>query len=302
MDIRQIKVFSTVAKHLNFTKAADELYVTQSSISKIIKSLEDELGMVLFIRSPKIQLTDIGKEFYKKTDLLISLIESIPNDIQEVADLNRGTLTIGIPPITGSAFFPQIIGEFKVLYPNIEIRLIEEGSKKIEEMLERRELDLGVVCSLPKEPDAYHMMHYLKSPLRAGINVLNPLAEEAVISFQNLKDEPLILMQENFSLYDLIIHRCHENGFIPNIVCHSSQRDFIIEMVAANMGITFLPENICQKTNRPEIRFIPIEDPQIYLNLLVIWKRNSYLSFASKKWLEFAASKIGYPIDLEFQQ
>lgn len=301
MDIRQIKVFSTVAKHLNFTKAAEELFITQSSVSKIIRSLEDELGMVLFHRSPKIQLTDIGKELYRKSDLLISLIESIPNDIQEVAELNRGFIRIGIPPITGSAFFPQIIGKFKKLYPNIEIRLIEEGSKVIEDLLDKRELDLGVVCSLPKDANAYHMMHYLKSPLLAGINVNNPLSRKKVITFEELKGEPLILMQENFSLYDLIIHRCHEKGIIPNIVCHSSQRDFIIEMVAADIGITFLPENISQKTNRPEIVFVPIEDPQIYLNLLVIWKKNTYLSFASKKWLEYAASKIDYPIEDKLQ-
>lgn len=298
MDIHQIKVFASVAGHLSFTRAAEELYVTQSSISKIIKSLEDELGMVLFIRTPKIQLTDVGEEFSKKSNQLITLIESIPHDINQVAELNHGNITIGIPPITGSAFFPQIVGEYKAQYPNVRIHLVEEGSKRIVEMLENGELDLGVVCSPPRDPDSYHMMHYLKSPLQAGINLLHPLSDKAVIAFQDLTDEPLVLMNQSFSLYDLIIHRCHENHFIPNIICESSQRDFIIEMVASNLGITFMPENISQKVNRPDIRFIPIEDPQIYLNLLVIWKKNTYLSFAARKWLEYAASKINYPLVL----
>lgn len=297
MDIKQIKAFISVANNLNFTKAAEEMFVTQSSISKIVKSLEDELGIQLFYRSPRTELTDSGKALYKKSIHLMSLIDSIPDEIQSVVKLKKGEIKIGIPPIIGSSFFPEIIGEFKSLYPNINIKLIEVGSKRIEEKLEKGELDIGVVCSYPQAKDEYNMMEYIKSPLIVGLNTDNPLSQNDMIKYRDLKDENFILFQEDFSLYDFIIKRCAENNFTPNIICNSSQRDFIVEMVAAKLGITFFPETVCSKINRHEICFIPLEEPKIFLNLLVVWKKNRYLSYASKEWLKFVASKIGIKIE-----
>lgn len=298
MDIRQIRAFIAVANNLNFTKAAEEIFVTQSSISKIIKSLEDEIGTQLFYRSPKIELTDSGKELYKRSLHIISLIDSIPDEIQNIADLKKGEIKIGIPPIIGSSFFPQIIGEFKSLYPNIDIKLIEVGSKRIEEKLEKGELDIGIICSYPQFKEEYNMVEYIRSPLIVGINSNNLLSKKDIIRYRDLKDENFILFQEDFSLYDLIIKRCLENNFQPNVICNSSQRDFIVEMVVAELGITFFPEIVCSKINRQGISFVPLEDPKIFLNLLVVWKKDRYLSYASKKWLEFATSKIDLKIDL----
>lgn len=297
MDIKQIRAFIAVANNLNFTKAAEEIFVTQSSISKIIKSLEDELEIQLFYRSPKIELTDSGKELYSKFIHITSLIDSIPNEIQNIVELKKGEIKIGIPPIIGSSFFPQIIGEFKSIYPNIDIKLIEVGSKRIEEKLGKGELDIGIICSYPQFVEEYNMVEYIRSPLIVGINPNNPLSEKNIIQYEDLKKENFILFQEDFSLYDLIIKRCMENNFKPNVICNSSQRDFILEMVVAELGITFFPEIVCSKITRPGIKFIPLEEPDIFLNLLVVWKKNRYLSYASKEWLKFAASKISLEIE-----
>lgn len=298
MDIRQIRVFTAIAKHLSFTKAADELFMTQSSISKILKSLEEELGMELFYRSPKIQLTDVGQAFRSKTGQLIDLIESIPHEIQEIAALNQGVLRIGVPPLTGSTFFPQIVGEFRSLHPKIEMRIIQVRSSRIIQLLEDHVLDLGIVSTPPKDPENYHMMPFLKSPLQVGVNLLNRLSERKVLSLKDLEHESFIMVHQNLSIYDMIMTRCHEEHFVPNIICQSSQQDFIIEMVAANMGITLLPESITLKTNRPELRFIPLADPPINLNLVVIWKKDSYQTATARRWLSYAAAKFGYPLEV----
>lgn len=298
MDIRQIRTFISVANNSNFTKAAEEMFMTQSSISKIIKSLEQELEVQLFYRTPNVELTDSGKELYMQSIHIISLIDSIPTEIESVVELRKGEIRIGIPPIIGASFFPQIIGEFKSMYPHIDIILIEVGSKRIEEKLEKGELDIGVVCSYPKNSGEYNMIEYVNSPLMIGLNTNNPLSIKDIIEYKDLKDENFILFQEDFSLYDFIIKRCAQSNFQPNVTCNSSQRDFIVEMVAAELGITFFPEIICSKIIRPEICFKPLEDPKIFLNLLMIWRKNRYLSYASRKLLWFSASKIG--INLNF--
>ena len=260
MEIKQIRAFLSVANNLNFTKASEEMYMTQSSISKIIKTLEEELETKLFYRNPKIELTDSGHELFKQSVNLVSLLDNIPIEINNLIKLKKGEINIGIPPIIGASFFPRIIGEFKFLYPNIEIKLLEVGSKIIEEKLEKGELDIGIVCSFPKKSSIYDMFEYVKSPLMVGVNINNPLANKGIIYFKELKDENFILFQQDFSLYDFIIARCIDNSFQPNIICNSSQRDFIIEMVESELGITFLPEITCSTINRPDIKFIPLEN------------------------------------------
>jgi DNA-binding transcriptional LysR family regulator len=299
MDIKQIRAFISVANHLSFTKASEEMFMTQSSISKIIKALEDELETQLFYRNPKIQLTDSGQELYKQSVNLISLMDNIPIEIHNLIKLKKGVINIGIPPIIGASFFPRIIGEFKSIYPNIEIKLLEVGSKIIEEKLEKGDLDIGIVCSFPKDKSNFDMFQYIKSPLMLGVNIDNPLAGKDRIFYKELRDENFILFQQDFSLYDFIIGRCVENNFEPNIICNSSQRDFIIEMVATNLGVTFLPEITTSTIKRSDIKFIPLEDPPINLNLMILWKSDRYLSYASKKWLEFAASKKGIELNLK---
>ena len=299
MDIKQIRVFVSVANHLNFTKASEEMFMTQSSISKIIRALEDELGTQLFYRNPKIQITDSGQELYKQSINLISIMDNIPMEIYNLIKLKKGEIRIGIPPIIGASFFPKIIGEFKSLYPGIGIRLFEVGSKIIEEKLDKGELDIGIVCSFPRDKDNYNMIHYIKSPLMVGINTHHSLSHKEILYYKELNNENFILFKPDFSLYDYIIARCVENDFEPNIICNSTQKDFIVEMVASDLGITLLPEITSETVYNPNIKFIPLEDPQINLNLLVICKKNRYLSYASKKWLEYAASKKGIDLDMD---
>lgn len=298
MDLNQLETFITVSNHLSFTKASEELFITQSSVSKIIKSLEDELGALLFYRSPEIKLTDVGKELYKHSVDIISLIDNIPTELDNLTDLKKGTIRIGIPPIIGSSFFPAIIGKFKSKYPGIEITLVEVGSKIIQEELNAGNLDVGIICSYPDQRELFEINRLLESPLLIGVHKDNPLADKDEISFKDLEEEEFILFNKDFSLYDSIIDECGKNGFMPKIICNSSQKDFIIEMIAARMGITCLPEITCENVNNPNIRFVPMERPSIYLNLMIVWKKNRYLPYACKEWIRFTANELNIDVEI----
>jgi len=292
MDLKQIRAFISVANSLNFTKAAQELYMTQSSVSKLIKSLEDELGTPLFYRNPKTELTEIGKSIYKKGINIISLMDSIPLEVENYYELSKGEIKIGIPPLTGSSFFPKIIGEFNSRYPNVEIQLFESGSKQIEHKLEGGELDIGIMVPDPIMNHIYDSIDFVRSPLLVVVNKNNNLAHKKIIKFEELKNEKFVLFQEDFRLYDNIIERCKLNNFEPYIICKSSQREFIAEMVASDVGIAFLPEITCMETKKKNIVFIPLEEPSIYLELSITWRKDRYLSHASKEWIKFAADKL----------
>lgn len=292
MDIRHLKCFATVAEHLSFTKASEILHITQPTISKMVKNLEEELNITLFHRSPKIQLTDVGEILYKQAKEILILFENIESELEDITTLKKGVIKIGIPPIVGASFFPKLIGEFKKIYPNIEIQMVEVGSKKIESLVNEGVLDIGVVCTLPAEKENFNMFSFVKSPLVLIVNSDHKLAQRKIVRYKELKNEPFILYRKDFSLYDVIINRCIKNNFYPKIVCESSQRDFIVEMVAENIGVSLLDEKTYTQIAVKPIKAIKLEEPNIYLHLFVIWKKNRYISFASREWLKFVSSKV----------
>lgn len=297
LNLKQIETFITVANCLNFTKAAEELYMTQSSVSKVIKSLEDELDTQLFYRNPHIELTDIGRAIYTQSTNIITLMKSIPLEIDNYHELNKGEIKIGIPPLTGSSFFPRILGDFNTRYPNVELKLFESGSKHIENKLEEGTLDIGIMVPNPLKKVIFDSIEFVRSPLLVVVNENNKLSCKTQIAFNELKDEKFVLFHEDFKLYDKIIERCKLENFEPYIICKSSQKEFIAEMVASGVGVALLPEVTCMELNKKNLVYIPLEEPTIYLNLSIAWKKDRYLSHASREWIKFAAEKLDINID-----
>jgi len=147
MDIRHLKYFLEVARQKSFTRAAETLHVSQSAISKMIKDMEQELGLFLFNRTSKsISLTDSGETFLRHAQEVVALFDSLIREVESAAQLDKGKITIGLPPITGSTRFAHLLGQFKKEYPNIDIVLFEYGSKTIEAEIRSGGIDIGVIC------------------------------------------------------------------------------------------------------------------------------------------------------------
>lgn len=290
MDIRHLEYFCEVARQRSFTKAAEALHITQPTISKMIKTLEDELGVPLFSRAAKqIELTDAGKAVYSQAQHVISAFQNLTSELSDVMNIKKGTIRIGLPPIASSSIFPRVIGEFNKIYPNIELELLEVGSKVVERGIEDGSLDIGVVCSLPERADSFELFACIKDPLMVIVHPEHRLASRDQVDFADLKDEAFVLYRNDFSLHDHIVARCIKSGFQPRIVCGSSQRDFMTEAVAAGLGIALLPRKICQELDSSRIKALHLAEPAVYLQLAVIWKKDKYLSFAAREWLKFTS-------------
>lgn len=289
LDIRHLEYFAEVAKHLSFTKAAATLHVSQPSLSKAIQNLEGELGVPLFYRSPKqLELTDAGKAVLVNAKNVLEAFNNLKSELTDIAQLKKGEIRIGIPPIMGAAFFSSLISQYKEIYPLVEIHLSEVGSKTIKDGVENGSLDIGLICNVPIKNESFEVMKLLKDPLMVIVHKDNHLAAQEVIEFIQLENEPFILYRKDFSLHDRIIDVCTKNEFSPNIVCESSQKDFIIEMVGAKLGIALLPSKICHEIKNENIVSIPFKHPEINLELGMIWKHNKYQSFAVREFIEMA--------------
>ncbi len=290
MDILHLKYFLEVAKSKSFSLAAQKLHVSQPTVSKLVKNIEEELGILLFDRSSRqIELTDAGKILYKQGLQIITLFENIPVELLDVKGLKKGQIKIGLPPMVGARFFPQIISEFNKLYPLIKIKLFEYGAKKVETELLQGNIDIGVVL-LPIDQEDFAFFPFVNNPLMLLVHPNHPLAGKAAVALRELSNENFIFLSKDFTLHNLIYEECIKKGFHPKIIYESSQWDFISEMVAANLGIALLPEPVCRNLDSNRIKTIPLNEPTINWYLAIAWRKNKYLSYAAKEWINFTHS------------
>ncbi len=184
-----------------------------------------------------------------------------------------------------------MIAGFCNLYPGVTLSIIEEGAKTISERVEDGSIDAGVVI-LPIDTEKFDSI-----PIVSDENVLilhrnHPLAYMETIHYGDLKDENFVMLNETFMLHHRIISACRENGFEPKITIKSSQWDFIAELVALNQGISILPRPIIDKFNSDMILQIPISHPSVKWEVSIILKKNKYISFALRRFIEYIQKNI----------
>ena len=289
MEIIHLKYFLEVARHKSFSKAATASHVSQSVISKLIKDLELELGVVLFDRTSKhVALTEAGAIFLTDADQVVTLFNNLSSKFDSNCKIPRGKVSIGIPLMAEAITFAQLLGDFREKYPEVATELYESGSKKIEAAVQDGMLDIGIICRLPGNPDIYDAFTFSHDPLQVVVHPQHALAEAQTLRLADLAQESFILSSSDFSLHDAIVKRCKQAGFIPKIVLETSQLELMIETVAVNLGIAFIPKNVCDGINHKLVRAIPLADPEIIHSMSLIWKHGRILSHPARLFLDFA--------------
>ncbi|KGP71175.1 LysR family transcriptional regulator [Pontibacillus yanchengensis] len=287
MDIRHLQYFLEVAQQQSFTKAAQQLNVSQPALSKMIRNLEEDLEVTLLDRSNKqIQLTDAGQAVLEQAQRVLGMMEDLTTSLYDTIHLQKGAISFGLPPLIGTLFFPGIIANFRKTYPGISIQITEYGAKKMEQSLIEGQVELAIAVA-PVDQSIFESIPFTEEKMKVVMPNHHTLANLGQIELKELSKEKFILFQEDFAMHDLIRNHCLEQGFIPHIELESSQWDFIVEMVRANMGIAILPESICAKIHTNDVKAIPLSNPSIPWKLELIIKKDRYLSFATREFIQF---------------
>lgn len=294
MELTELKYFTAVVDYGSFSKAASHIFVSQPTLSRTIQNLEKKLKVQLFERSTRtLILTDAGKLVYEQAKKIIEATNEIHTLLDDLMDRPSGEIKIGIPPLIGTLFFPIIAKKFGTLYPDVSLRLVEYGAKRIEHLINENEIDVGIVV-LPTNTKKFDILPILKEEFMVFTSINHPLANRKSIELNELAQENFILFTPEFSLHNLIIEQCKMAGFYPNIVYESSQWDLITELVHADLGITLFPKTIFSKMNPEEMKAIPLQKPFLW-ELGVIKKKNQYVSFALRTLLQFL--KEEFPLE-----
>ncbi|MBS4024689.1 MAG: LysR family transcriptional regulator [Clostridia bacterium] len=274
MEIRQLQYFISVAEHLNFTKAASDHYIAQAAISQQIMSLEQQLGVKLFVRNNRsVELTSAGKVLYKEAKVIIAKSNEAIRKTKRAASGFEGTLKVGILGTNEKNFLPQLIRNFRLAFPAIDITIIQDNAEALRENINNGLLDVAFspVYGITTDPDISYKTVY-QDPFCAVVYRDHPLSNETRISRSALANEAFIFIdrKEAPAGYDALIEDCIKSGFSPNITCHVRIVETILLMVEAEMGIAVLPRcfEIYKNDN---LRFIELEGEDEYFELVVSW-------------------------------
>jgi len=286
VDIRQLRYFVTVHEEMSFTKAARRLYVSQPTLSKAIKNMESELGESLFDReSSSLCLTDVGEALLVRAQIILKEFDCISNTTLNLKNLQTGKVMVAIPPLISSLYFTDIIADFKLRYPNVIISVREISASGIISHVRDGSLDLGVTIQ-PVPIDDFSIRPLRYEETVAIMRCSHPLARKETITFADLRNEPLNLFSEGFSLHSQTIKNCRELGFEPIVNITSSQCDFLTQTARTGNGISILPIPVLPQL-LPDMCWRSFH-PKYQWDIVFIWKKDRSLSHAARAFVERA--------------
>jgi DNA-binding transcriptional LysR family regulator len=288
MELRSLRAFVEVARSGGFTAAAERLSLTQSGVSKLVRRLEDELGVGLLKRTTRrIVLTDAGRIVMTHAEEILQRTQGIANELTELKGLVRGELRIGVPTL-GPRLMVPLIGEYRRRYPGVELRFFEEGSRAIESALLEGRLELGGLLA-PVDTTRFEHRMLIDDRLALLAPSASRWAGRTTVRLKDLADEPLLLFLSSYKLNERILEACRATGFTPTIAGRSGQLGFIRELVRSRVGVALLPRSELVGVDPKDCVVAELREPVIPWRIDLVWARGGYLSPAARRWLDLMA-------------
>jgi len=290
MDLRQLRVFVEVVRQGSFTRAAERLHIAQPAVSITIRKLEEELELSLLNRRERrVRLTAEGENLLRHAERVLDNVAAAETEMAELRGLTKGEVRIGIPPMMSSYYFPRIIREFCDAYPNLKLSVNGDGAARIQRQIARGEIDLGVVAGQKLLP-GLQSRHFLREEIVACVPISHPLAGRSSILLSEFLRQPLILFKEGYYMRELMDDLMADHVLRPQVVFETNLFSLVRSLIKQKLGIsTFLRMVVRGDDELAAVSF----DPPLYLDLLVAWKADRYLSRANRAFIDFLLARSG---------
>lgn len=293
MDLRVLGYFVAISDCGSFSKASEQVHISQPALSKAIHQLELELSVVLFERGKRgtpIRLTPAGKLVYEHALGLLNSKQELTNELLALKQLKQGHLKIGLSPLGSAELFAPIIAKFRATYPKIDIQLLERGGAEQENALRLGDIELATSL-IPNDKDFDYLTIY-DDPMVVALPNNHPLAQQNKAHLSDLNGSALVTFESTFILNKLILDACASAGFQPKEVTYVSQSDFGLALVAAGAGVMVLPKMIAERHTIKGIVILPLESSNLRWQLSIIWRKNKTLSFAAEAMMELIRGRF----------
>ena len=291
INVIALEYFVETVRLNSFTAAAQYLGVSQSTVSKMVKNLETDIGESLIIRSGKpLLLSDAGQVLYEKGTEVLAALKRLKKEVHAVQALEKGHLKIGIPPMV-NLLFTEVVKEFREQYPSITLAISEPPGPAIEQLVAKNELDLGFsIAPVDQRLSLRHEVVASYAVYAIALPELLPRSNSA-LDLKAIAKKPLLLLNDDFGLTRLLRQRFTTEQLSPTIYAQSSQWDWLISMAKAGLGVALLPEPFCARLPA-DLVYRVIEEPvPLEWEVALLWN-GRYLSQTARAWLECCQSHI----------
>ncbi|WP_340390610.1 LysR family transcriptional regulator [Paenibacillus sp. FSL E2-0151] len=286
MELLQLKYFLTVARCEHVTEAAGKLHVTQSSLSKTIQRLEDDLGVPLFDRiGRKLRLNDFGRTFLQRTEKALFELEQGKREIADLSNPDQGTLQLAV---TTASTLPGILREFRKNKPDIQFHVQMVSLENMSRLLHRGEVDF-CLSSPPIQGDDIECQILYDDPIVVAIPMGHRYAYRSSIKLSELKDEWFVGVKQGYGVRDMVDSVCQSAGFLPKYVYEGDEPARLTALVEAEIGLAFIPSTARNPHER--IRYLQVEEHQLVREIALLSHKNRYISKAA---LEFRSVVMDY--------
>jgi len=286
VDVRALRYFVETVKCANFTAAARNLFVTQSTVSKMVKQLEDELETQLLIREGHTaRPTDVGRLVHARAVPILAAMDSIKTEVAQLTQLERGELVIGIPPMI-NLLFGAVVKAFRARYPAIQLRLIEVLGPEVEERVHAGELEIGATI-LPMARTGQFDVHPVgQYDLWAVGPKSADWAGREQLSFKTLSRFALLTPTDDFGMMRHLRAVFDAQRAPLTIAAQSAHWDFLVAMASADLGVALIPEPLLARLQTDELALARVVRPTLAWQVAHVTAKNRYLSFAAQAWLD----------------
>ena len=305
-----MKYVYEVYKERSFSKAAQNLYISQPSLSATIKKTEDRIGAPIFDRSTNpIQLTEVGKQYIKSIEKIMDIQNSFENYVNNLNELKTGQLAIGGSNFFTSFILPPLITEFTHKYPLVKIHLIESDTASLKNMILLGSLDLVIdnydfydpayttqffahetlVLAVPKSLESNKTAEKYQLTYRDIVNKKHLNKKTPTVPLKIFEDDPFIFLRTGNDTRRRAEKICSDHGLSPKVILKLDQQITSYNVACYGMGIAFISDTLVLKTKPdPNIIYYKLDDPQAKRNIYFYHKQTKYVTRAMEEFLKIA--------------
>ena len=286
INFNQLRVFYQAAKNMNFTAAAQKLYITQPAVTAHMKLFEDYCGLKFFKkRGRKIYLTSEGEALYHYTQKIFEYERHIEDLIDDLKDLKRGMLRLGTSKTYARYFMPSLISSFRDAYPHIKIHLDEGSSLDIMHSLLDLTNEVAVIAKVEDHTDIC-FIPFSQEELVLILAPEHPLAGKKDVTLAELAEEQIIAKEKGSKTRKLVSTLFQEHGISPEILMETNNAEFIKQLVQRGEGVSFVVrEVVALELQEKKLATVPIKGKRIILEVNIAYLKNQPLSPPAEAFL-----------------
>jgi DNA-binding transcriptional LysR family regulator len=286
-SLNSLLVFHEVAKRRSFSKAAEELFISQPAVTKHIKELERKVGMGLIQRrSGGFALTEVGKILFKYTHKISSHLMDIENLLEDLKKDHQGILKIGTTESYSKGLMPKLLSGFQASCPFMKIALDVGNSEEIEKSLLVYKNDL-VLIAVTKKTSRFESIPFLKEELVLIVSPNHPLVKRKTVSLKGLGRYPLIIRAKGSTTRRIILQAFKEVGIHPSLLIEAGSSEFIKQWVSEGKGVSIIVKRTVEdEEKRGIIKTIPLLE-KLYLQVAFLYLKEEKSNPAIKTFVNF---------------